>query len=67
MVLTLVPLVIGAAIILAAVRSYQKHRQTEARVCGDVRRMLAGIAPLAAPVVFETLATPPVVERAARN
>jgi hypothetical protein len=43
----LVPFAVVAAIALWAVRSYQKHLKVEARVCRDVRQVLARIAPLA--------------------
>lgn len=42
-----VPFAVVAAIVLWAVRSYQKHLKIEARVCRDVRQVLARIAPLA--------------------
>jgi hypothetical protein len=43
----LLPFAVVAAIVLWAVRSYQKHLKIEARVCRDVRQVLARIAPLA--------------------
>ena len=43
----LLPFAVVAAIVLGAVRSYQKHMKVEARVCRDVRQVLARIAPLA--------------------
>ena len=43
----LVPFAIVAAMVLWGVRSYQKHLRVEARVCRDVRQVLARIAPLA--------------------
>ncbi len=67
MAFILVPLVVGTAIILTAARSYRRHRRTEARVCGDVRRVLARIAPLATPAALEAAAGPIATEPAARS
>lgn len=57
-----VPIAVFAAIILWAVRSYQKHLRVEARVCRDVRQVLARIAPLADAGAMESadaVAAPP--------
>ena len=53
----LVPFAAFAAIVLWAIGSYQKHRKVEARVCRDVRQVLARIAPLADAAMMESAET----------